>query len=140
MSLLQSFNLTQTINEPTRLGNTGATLLDLIVCSDSSRVLNSYVDPSLDVSDHFLIKCELKVFISKPKPYVVSYRDFKNFNREDFFRELLNAPFQDILYIQDINIKMSVFSALIVSLFDSYAPVRTARITKKKRHLGSHKI
>lgn len=132
LSLLHAYNLNQVINEPTRIGRGNATLIDLILCSNTDFLLDSGVDSSFDVSDHLLIKCKLKLDVSRPKPFFKTYRDFKFFDRHLFYNDLFGLPFENILYINDINEKLALFNTLILSLFDVHAPARTARITKKK--------
>ena len=132
LTLLHAYNLNQVIQEPPRIGRGSATLIDLILCSSNDFLLSSGVNASLDVSDHLLINCKLKLDLSKPKPFFKTYRDFKHFDQQLFYSDLLEVPFNSILYIDDINKKLELFNTLVLSLYDVHAPLKTARITKKK--------
>ncbi|CAH1984344.1 unnamed protein product [Acanthoscelides obtectus] len=44
--------------------------------------------------------------------------------------DLVNLPWNDIFYINNLDDKVALFNNLIVDLFDRHAPVRTSRITK----------
>ena len=70
--------------------------------------------------------------VSKPSPTFITYRDFKHFNHEAFYADLLGVPFHTIFYINNVNLKLDTFNAYIINLFDTHAPIREARITRKK--------
>lgn len=132
VSLLHTYNLTQIIDEPTRRGLNSATLIDLILCSNTDFLLSSGVHPTFDASDHFLVKCQLHIKVSKPKPTLISYRDFKHFDQMAFHGDLLDVPFHNLLHLRDVNEKLKMFNLYILHLFDKHAPVRNARISKKR--------
>ena len=131
MSLLESFSLIQAVNEPTRVGPTSATLLDLFICSDHINVLNCSVKDLPNLSDHSLVSCVISCKVDGPSELFYTYRNFKHFNREHFYQDLLLVNFDQIFYIDDIDIKVSVFNELLLNLFNRYAPLITSRITKK---------
>lgn len=131
-SLLQSYGLKQIINEPTRYGQTNASLIDFILCSNSEFLISSEVDPTLNISDHLLIKCKLKLQVFKREPFSLSYRNFRNFNKARFYNDLLSVPFYNIFYTLDINKKLKLFNTYLIELFNIHAPIQTARISKRK--------
>ena len=132
LSVLGTYNLKQLINEPTRHGLSDPTLLDIIICSNEGYIASSGVDHTLNVSDHCLVRCGLDLRVSKFKPFFRTYRDFKNFDRELFNADLSNVPFYRIYRMHDIHEKLDFFNDLIISIFNVHAPIRTARITKKR--------
>lgn len=129
--LLNAYNLVQLINEPTRRGACSATLIDMILCSDADMVEDSEVDHAFHVSDHFLIKCKMKLEIFKPKPFLKTCRDYRHFDQAAFCRDLQNVPFNDVFYLPTVDQKVSTFNYYITELFNLHAPQKTFRITKK---------
>lgn len=132
LMIFTAYSLTQVISEPTRQGPNSATLIDLILCSNMDLVQNSAVDHTFDASDHFLIKCQLKLESLKPQPFFATYRDFRHFDRAAFYRDLQNVPFDDIYYMPNIDQKVNTFNFYLLELFNLHAPLRTSRITKRK--------
>lgn len=131
LSILDTYGLSQLINEPTRITANKMSLLDIIVCSNASDISSYRVvyDTNI-ISDHELIECS--VSFNKPNNInkMKTFRDFKNFDNNKFQQDLQLIPFHEILHIDDINNKVSHFTYLIKSLFDIHAPLRTIRITK----------
>lgn len=132
LSLLSAYNLNQSINEPTRIGNNTLSILDLMISSEECSVVNSSVDLSVNISDHLLTKLELNFKVDKPPPFHYTYRDYNKINNETFLHDLYNIPFNDIFYIRDVNSKLDKFNKFIIELFNKHAPAKTVKITKKK--------
>lgn len=132
LSILSAYNLTQSINEPTRVGNNTSSLLDLMISSEECSVVQCTVDCSFNISDHFVIKLVLNLKVYKPPPLFYTYRDYKRINHEQFLVDLYNTPFHNVFYIRDVDSKLEKFNDLLIDLFNKHAPERTVRITKKK--------
>lgn len=132
-ALLDVYDLSQIINEPTRISMNKMSLIDVIICSDRADIASSGVQLTNNLrTDHELIYCSLIKPIVKHPSIFKTYRDYKNFDLNFFNNELQSLPFEDILYINDINKKLTFFNNLLVSLFDRHAPLRTIRCTKPK--------
>src|SRR5699024_7433734 len=106
--------------------------LDLMISSNKDIVSEVSVDHSINLSDHALVKCTLNVILTKPKPILHTFRDFKYFNHDFFYHDLHNIPFDNIYYLHDINQKIELFKKYILNIFDIHAPLRTVRISKNK--------
>lgn len=131
------YGFEQLIKEPTRKGKTRSgqfkfSLLDVIFVSNKSLIESSGVEDNKNISDHFLISCEIAFNKPGHNTKFVTFRNFKNFHLENFIEDLVNAPFLDIIYIENIDDKIALFNTLLVSLFDKHAPICNARITKPK--------
>ena len=129
---LDSYNFSQVISDPTRVTASGGTLLDPIFVSDGDLVRSAGVVDAGRISDHRLAYCELSIKISKFKPKLVTYRDFKNFSRIDFLNDLNNTPWNNVVYEHNIDNKVQLITAYITKLFDRHAPKRTVRVTRPK--------
>ena len=122
----------QIIKEPTRTCATSSTLLDPIFVSDKELVASAGVVDADDISDHSMCHCELNMKIRKFQPKLVTYRDFSSFNFDNFNTDLLSAPWNNIIYENNMDQKVILFNSIILALFDLHAPLREARVTKPK--------
>nr|CAH7767839.1 unnamed protein product [Callosobruchus chinensis] len=125
-----SYNFAQLITEPTRVTNQSATLIDPIFVSEPVSVCSSGLINADMISDHHLVFCKLRVPKHKFKQKYITYRDFKNFDEEKFYADLLLIPWYDIIYLQHIDEKVAAFTDYIHLLFNKHAPTRTVRVSK----------
>lgn len=132
ISILNAYNLSQVINEPTRVGMSKASLIDLILCLNNDFLISAGVDSTLNISDHLVIKCEVKQIVHKAKPFMIRYRDFRDFNEDVFYSDFMDIPFYEILYAHDIERKLKLFNTHLLNLYNKHAPMREAVISKKK--------
>lgn len=139
-NILDSYSLNQVVSSPTRIGPTSSTLLDIFICSDNINVDTCDVVDVPHISDH----CLVSVFFNdktniQSEPMMYTYRDFRKFDHDKFIIDLGKCDFNQIIYCTNIEAKLNLFNTLILELFDTHAPIITARLIKKK-HLGSQKI
>ncbi|CAH0559663.1 unnamed protein product [Brassicogethes aeneus] len=132
LSVLESYSLKQIIEEPTRITATCSTLIDLIITSKNSNIVSSKVNNDIDLSDHSSVECSFNVLCIKNEPKFYTFRDFKNFNIEEFYVSLCRFSFNEVFNELDVNNKLTILNNILLSLFDHYAPVRTVRVTKKR--------
>lgn len=128
-SFVESIGCTQLINSPTRVTKNTSTLLDVIITSDGG--VTDFGVLGFPYSDHDLIHCSFAAAASPAQPVYRTYRDFKNFDHFQFYSELQGADLNYILYIDDVNAKISYLNNIILFLFDRYAPFITRKFTKK---------
>lgn len=65
LELLNTFNLSQIIDEPTRISLNSLTLIDHIIVSDNSLAKSWAIDHSHNISDHGIISCDIDVLKKK---------------------------------------------------------------------------
>ena len=135
-TLFENYNLSQIIQEPTRVSKTCSTLLDAIFVTNLSSVQKNGVILADIISDHKVIYCELNLSKIATIPKFIKYRCFKNFSYPNFLSDLHQLPWNDILYENIIDNKISMFNNLVITLFDRHAPFREARVTKHQGHRG----
>lgn len=128
-SLFVSLNLTQLIVDPTRVTETSATLLDIILVSTPLLIRDSGVINS-EISDHDMVYCRSE-FSHRPNSTSYTYRDFSSFNNDSFLRDLCTIPFNAI-FNMNLNEKINFFNAAVIDLFNFHSPVKTVRLTKKR--------
>ncbi|KAF2879600.1 hypothetical protein ILUMI_26570, partial [Ignelater luminosus] len=131
LDMLDSLNIAQLIGKPTRITDKTSTLLDHILTSDIDIIRSSSIEVNHNISDHCVIFCELNLVSSLPSPKLIKYRSFRTFNYIDFTENLRNVNWHMLYRMINIDEKLIFFNNTILSLFDIYAPVRKAKITKK---------
>ena len=109
---LQTYNLTQILDEPTRISGRSSTLIDPIYISNTEIVTQCGTICTDNISDHKLVFCDLKINTYKMKPKLVTFRCFNNFNFDNFSNDLVSMPWYDIIYER---ILIKKFSYLILS-------------------------
>lgn len=77
------------------------------------------------LSAHDLIFADFNLSIPPSRPSVVTYRDFKNFNHENFLSELAGCEFSHIYQENSINTKVLNLNNIILNLFNKHAPIKT---------------
>lgn len=125
-----SYGFSQVVDEPTRITQHSATLLDPIFISDMELFCNSGTLNADIISDHRLVFCNLNITVKRSKQKMYTFRDFKNFEHESFMTDLNITPWQNILYLNNIDEKVNFLTENIIRLFDIHAPIRTVRINK----------
>lgn len=131
-NFLESFNLTQLVNEPTRVTSQSSTLIDILVASDKDLINSIKVSDSNGISDHFLVSCFVTCIKSKISPKLVTYREFKYFNEERFQYDLHSINWDYIYTLHSADDMVDYFNCNIIKLFDLHAPLRTVKITKRR--------
>ena len=123
---LQSFSFTPTIDKPTRVHNSSATLIDNILTNKVDANINSGNIVS-DISDHFSQFCVSHTFFKKLKSKKQKRRDFSGFSVNSFNSELsealLNQNNFDDQFVVDI--AFSNFYNTLSGLVEKHAPLRT---------------
>lgn len=133
-SLLDSVGLKQLIDIPTRTTNNSATLIDLILVSRDLVIKSDGVIPMPELSDHDLIFCDFTVAnFKKTMPCIKEYRDFKNFNYNQFSEDLKSVPWKNIYDISEINGKIDFLNENLNILLDLHAPKKVSRFTRQNK-------
>ena len=129
-SIIEPFSLTQFIDKPTRITDKSKTLIDLIFANKPENVLFSSCCDAPGVSDHCITYVAYSLKKEKFKPYKVTKRDFKNVNWAEFHAAVENAPWENILVVNDINDMVTILENYINEILDKYAPFKTFVVKK----------
>nr|CAH7754814.1 unnamed protein product [Callosobruchus chinensis] len=129
--MLHSIDIEQIVSQPTHITANKASLIDVILCSNPSLISSCSVGGA-DISDHELVSCVLSRTRAESKPFIYTYRSFKNFDSDHFYHDLENHSLIDICYIKDIDDKLNIFNSRLIGLFDKHLPIKSSRITKPK--------
>lgn len=124
-NFLNEVGLHQSINQPTRHG----ALLDHILTTDETIILQSSVE-DVHFSDHDLIFCTLNIHKPKAASHFVTYRDYSLFDRDTFLECLASSDLDIIYRVPNVDDKIEVLTNTIQALFDTFAPLRTKRVSR----------
>ena len=128
------FDLENLVTQPTCFTANGRpSLLDVILTSCKPLVFKT-CNFSCGLSDvHNIVGCQLKTECNQFKKQYLQYRSFKNFNAEDFNKELseeLNMLNTNV----DMNTAYDNFSNILVNLSNKHAPIKK----KKNRFINQY--
>ena len=131
LSICDMFSFDQVIKDFTRICSTTATIIDLILVSDSDKISQSGVIDS-GISDHNIIYCTRKGSrdcIGKHNS--ATFRSLKNYSKESFHQSLLGSDWSPVTLSDNPNDAWHSFKSIFISCLDNVAPVRTVRIKQR---------
>ncbi|CAB3992224.1 Hypothetical predicted protein [Paramuricea clavata] len=128
--LCSSLNLFQLIKEPTRVTLQSSSLIDVILTSNTSLVVESGVEET-HISDHFLVYSILKLKLPKKLPDYMVIRSFKNYSSEAFKNDLEQLIWQENPIDQGVNQRLDIFNQKFLSVLDMHAPIKTVKIKRR---------
>lgn len=130
--VLDTFNLKQIVTSPTRVTPISATLLDYILITASLNAENVGYSDMHGLSDHRLVYCTIII----PNDLTVStkktFRNFRSFNYDSFYSDLVNLPWFYIYDLSDINTKIEFFVETLLYLMEMHAPLQTVKSFRPK--------
>jgi len=129
--ILEEFSLKQFVELPTRISLKSATLIDVLLLPETANIYGIENVDASEISDHDAVVCRLNQTTTDETPVILSYRDFKNFNAEEFYHHLCSVNMNRIYTLDNIDNKIEYLNGQIHDLFNTHAPVRTAVLTKK---------
>ena len=120
------------MSKPTRVTDTFAKLLDLMLVSnvDSVKMVGTADFPG--VSDHSMTYMACSIKKPKFKNTPVWLRDYSKFNYDMFKRDAINSRWENV-YANDIlslDEKVTVFNNIVSELFDKHAPFKKRYFNK----------
>lgn len=132
LSFMEAYGFSIINNEPTRVNNVSSSLIDIIAISNLDLVVSNNTIDAYEISDHSLVYCDMIFDSIKQKQSYRTFRDFKYFDYNMFFRDLISMPWGNLLLLDDVDELVNTFNEYILSVFDVHAPLKTIRISKPK--------
>ena len=134
LDFYNSFGLKQLITEPTRETLDTATIIDHVVISNPSNVVESGV-VKISISDHYLVYVTRKCRGSmKANNKVITSRQMKSFDTDLFISDLAETDWSAIVYNSDgLNNAVRLWSPYLSSIIEKHAPLRERRVTERFR-------
>jgi len=127
---LESFSLRQLITDPTRVTPYSSTLIDFVIAYMDTNVLESGVRDVHGLADHSVVYCIVDLEPESSAPVIRTYRDYTNFSMHYFQQDLISMPWNEIIYLQNIDDKVTFFNQIMTDLFDRHAPFITRSFHK----------
>ena len=134
LNLIELFDLSQLISQPTRVTETSSTIIDHGYTSHPENISESFVS-HYSISDHFPVCFSRKINnkISKSDHITTSYRSFKTFNEDAFINDLSGDLNNFTVSPQsDINDDLMIWYSIFLKHLDHHAPYKTKRVKSKK--------
>lgn len=132
VSCIETYNLQQIINTPTRVTATTNSLIDLILIHKDEKYYNCSTKNVPHVTDHMLVSCSFDTKIITENDKYLTVRNLKRIDRDILVTFLENTPFENIVNIRDINDKVLYFNTLLINIFDTLAPVKVIKVKRQK--------
>lgn len=119
------FDFKQLIKEPTRVGQTTQTIINLILVSDVYNI-------SQHISDHFITYCTRKVQRKTSLSHkCIKIRSFKNYYAESFKEQLSRVYWSALLMLDCVDGAWNLFSQLFIQILNSMAPLKQIRVKQR---------
>lgn len=131
-NLLKSINLTQLINEPTRVHGNSTSLLDWILVTHPDRILTSGVLSDC-FSDHSAIFCVWKIKPSRLPPKHIRVRQCRKFNYDNYMHDLIAINWDRFQLIPTVEDAWNYLYTEVTRVIDKHAPWREIKV--KGKHL-----
>ena len=82
------------------------------------------------ISDHHFTYLAYNIKKDKVKPRIVRARDFKNFDREGFNNVIEHIHWESIVFVGNVNTKVTILENFINQALDKFAPFKTFTVRK----------
>ena len=133
LNMIQLFDLSQLVTEPTRITETTATTIDHVYSSHPENITECFIS-HFTISDHFPVcftsKTNLKVI--KNDHLTTSYRCFKKFDDILFLNDLQNDLNFFSANSSDVEEDFSTWHRIIMKHLNNHAPIKTKRVKHKR--------
>ena len=124
--LCSLYQIDQLIDKPSRVTDTSATIIDLVLTNVKENIHASGVI-HLGISDHSLIYAVRKFMLPKTNLSVREIRDYKHFNAELFVEDLSRMPWKVIQQVNNPNTCWNVWKSFFTETLNRHAPIRHKR-------------
>ncbi|MEW8544984.1 MAG: reverse transcriptase family protein [Candidatus Thiodiazotropha sp.] len=132
-NLIQLFDLSQLVTEPTRITHSTSSIIDHVYTANCGNIIECFV-PHYAISDHFPICFTRKVNckISKTNHITSSYRCFKSFDETSFLTDLNNDLEHFELNRETVDEDFAAWHSIIIRNLDNHAPYKVKRVKSSR--------
>ncbi len=126
--MLETFGLKQHVCTPTHSSNH---TLDLLITRSTSDINILSIESTFFLSDHCFVECNLSIPRLNDSKKLISYRDLRKINIDDFKLDLrnVNSHCENIAHLDDL---VHCYDDLLSCILNTHAPVRR-KLMKFKR-------
>ena len=132
-SLYEVYQMSQLINEATRVTEQTATLIDHIVTNKPENI-SCYGVIHTGMSDHSLIFAIRKInIVKKDKQNIIKIRNMKKFNEELFLTDLANQPWEYLYFLgENPDHTWDIWKELFLEVLNKHAPLQSKKVKSYK--------
>ena len=125
------YNLKNLVKEPTCYKNPGNPSCTDLFLTNRPRTFQCTATVETGISDfHKLVVTVLKTFYKKQRPKIAHYRNYKNFENDNFRQDLQKEFFK----FDVTNAPLSQFNDIVLSVLDKHAPKKVKYIRSNNCH------
>lgn len=106
-----------------------STFLDLCIIDDAGKLINSDKKAVPFLSAHDLIEIIYNIKIERRFERLVLCRDFKNFQEQDFYTEVSQIDWTDLMTSECIDCKVQILNDKLLECLDRHAPLKQIRFS-----------
>jgi hypothetical protein len=133
--IIKTYGLTNVITEPTRVANSSATLLDLILVSNKSKIIKAgTLDPA--ISDHKMIYAIVNLIKKREHPIIKTVKNYKYVDKSKFKSALQNVPWWVCDIFDDLDDVQSAWELLYKGVVDEYITERKVKVRQNSLPVG----
>ena len=126
--LMDIFSLDNLIKEPTYISNHGPSLIDIAMTNKPNCFHGSAVIDIGSSDGHSLICAVAKIHMPKLPPKTINYRSYKQFNPENFRKDLQYVPFSVCDSFENPDDIQWAHNLLIKEILDEHAPMKSKKV------------
>jgi hypothetical protein len=120
----------QIIKKPTRTTTTSQSLIDIIATNNPETIKTANVIP-LSIGDHDMVGCVRKMNAMKFKPKIIVCRNYTNYDLRVLNDTLRLIDWSVVYNYSDVNAAWQFMRAVIMGVYERYAPIITKRVKGK---------
>ena len=127
LNVLDNYNLTNVIKKPTRITEKTSTIIDLIITSDTSKIITSGCYDT-GISDHNIVYSVINLKRKKSKPVIKEVCNYKKIDIDALRTDFEQAPWYICSSFEDIDDIKWTWETLYKEIIKDHAPKRKAKI------------
>eukprot|EP00112_Aurelia_sp_Birch-Aquarium-sp1_P013646 Seg2901.1 transcript_id=Seg2901.1/GoldUCD/mRNA.D3Y31 product="hypothetical protein" protein_id=Seg2901.1/GoldUCD/D3Y31 len=127
LRILNSFNLYNVIDQPTRITETSETMIDLIITSITAKVKTSGCYNS-GISDHHIVYAVMDLLRKRAKPITKEVKNYKNINTDAIKSDFEHAPWGVCKVFEEIDDVVWAWENLYKDIIGTHIKTRKAKI------------
>lgn len=131
INFLSNLNLTKINFLPTFHCTYADTNLDLLASNCPELILKYGQIPVPGLSGHDMIFAAFDIATPAYKPKLITYRDFKLFNADNFRNYVANQRWHDLVKLNSADEKVNLFEKLLLEVYDTHVPLKTVKSMHK---------
>lgn len=130
MNLMYSYGFLPLTTKPTRVTDTGATLIDHIWTTQPGNSIKNCILYT-DITDHFPVYSHIHMHINHQKHVYLQKRNYSNGNIKDFINNIKRVNWEQTLNTHDPCNAFEIFLKLFNDVFQLCFPVQEIKVTNK---------